>query len=95
MTDHWPEKFLSKNFSINILYIQYSTFFEKSSIGIDIGPYTDPINLIFWILGQKNGVYQQIEIFSDEFILFKQHFGENTGEKLFFIHKNKKGKKDT
>ncbi len=85
------KKIFSENFPIDILYIQYSTFFEKSTIGIDIGPYTDPINLIFWILGQKNGVYQQIEIFFDEFILFKQHFGGKHTRGIVFHPQEQKG----
>ena len=36
MAGEWPEKNFSKNFPTDILYIQHSTFFEKSTIGVDI-----------------------------------------------------------
>ena len=65
MTNEWPENFFSKNFPIDILYIQYSTFFGKSTIGIDVGPYTQSINLIFQLIDKDQDSKISIEEISE------------------------------
>ena len=91
MADEWLKKIFSKNFPTDMLYIQHSTFFEKSTIGVDIWPFTHFINLIFLNFGPKNGIYQQIEIFFDKFILFKQHFGGKHPRAIVFHPQEQKG----
>ena len=91
MADVWPKIFFCMNSPFDILYMRHSTFFEKSTIGVDIYPFSHLINLNFSIFGQKNDTYKKNLIFFDEFILFKQHFGRMHPRAIVFHPQEQKG----